>query len=314
MEKISVIITTFNRGKYVKRAIESVLNQTYQNIEIIIVDDSENIEERMKILKVLEKYKEKIKVILNQKNMGGCYSRNIGIEYSQGKYVAFLDDDDYYLPDKITKQYKLLLEKKLDFVTCNMYKYNEKKLQITGSIIAKIGTFSEFSLRGVVYTSMLLVKKEVLMKIGMFTDTPKYQDHLLVSKLLVEGYIGDIVKEELVMYSIGSSGQLTLLSEKNFYKNLLALKKLYKLQDKNKDKFSEIELREMYLKRKREYICVLQAISKRNKQKELKYIYNYIKILNIRELKDNKLFLIKSFIKLILNRNIIKRLEILKLR
>ena len=98
---VSVIITTYRRSDKIERAIESVLNQTYKNIEIIIVDDNSNEpEERKKTKKIVKKYSE-IKYIQNKENLGGALSRNVGIDNANGDFIAFLDDDDKYTEDKL---------------------------------------------------------------------------------------------------------------------------------------------------------------------------------------------------------------------
>ncbi|MCX5701453.1 MAG: glycosyltransferase family A protein [Candidatus Omnitrophica bacterium] len=104
---VSVIIPTYNRADLLPRAIESVLNQTYQNIELIIVDDcsQDNTQE------VINNYLNKDKRIIslrNKKNEEQSYSRNLGIEHSRGVFLAFLDDDCEYLPDKMDREIDLM--------------------------------------------------------------------------------------------------------------------------------------------------------------------------------------------------------------
>ena len=101
---VSVIIPTYNRAKYIDRAINSVLRQTYDNIELIIVDDNgrktvsrNEMEEKMK------KYSNnpKIHYLKHDVNMNGATARNTGISFSKGVYIAFLDDDDFFVKDRI---------------------------------------------------------------------------------------------------------------------------------------------------------------------------------------------------------------------
>ncbi len=109
--KVSVIIPTYNRPNLIKRAIKSILNQTYQNFEIIIIDDSPN-DETEKVIKNF--HDERIKYIRNQKRKGPSAARNQGIKESSkdSKYIAFLDDDDEYLPHFLEKTIKKLEEDK----------------------------------------------------------------------------------------------------------------------------------------------------------------------------------------------------------
>lgn len=96
---VSAIIPNYNYARYVGEAVESALGQTYPNIEVIVVDDGSTDNS----LEVLEKYRDRIKII-EQKNSGVCVARNRGVAESKGEYVAFLDADDVWLPEKIELQ------------------------------------------------------------------------------------------------------------------------------------------------------------------------------------------------------------------
>src|SRR5947209_13220762 len=96
---VSVIIPTYNHGRFIADAIESVLAQTYPVSEIIVVDDGSTDETQ----EVVEKFGEKVRYI-EQANAGVSAARNTGIENSDGDLVAFLDADDTWLPEKIEKQ------------------------------------------------------------------------------------------------------------------------------------------------------------------------------------------------------------------
>lgn len=107
--KISVIIPFYAHKKWLNEALESVINQTYKNIEIIVINDgsTENIDE----LQV--KYKDKV-IFITQENKSVSVARNRGIELATGDYVAFLDSDDLWYPDKLFKQIEFM--KKYDYV------------------------------------------------------------------------------------------------------------------------------------------------------------------------------------------------------
>ena len=100
---VSVIIPTYNRAHLVDRAIQSVLNQTYKDFELIIVDDgsTDNTED---IIKEFQKKDERIKYIRHEENRGGSAARNTGIKAAKGEYIAFLDSDDEWLPIKLGRQ------------------------------------------------------------------------------------------------------------------------------------------------------------------------------------------------------------------
>ena len=115
--KISIIIPVYNVKDYLAESIESVINQTYKNLEIIIINDGSNYEEE-KICDKYSKIDSRIKLI-KQKNMGLSTARNKGLECVTGKYIAFLDPDDIYLPEMIEKTYKALVQNNVDCVICN---------------------------------------------------------------------------------------------------------------------------------------------------------------------------------------------------
>lgn len=110
---VTVIIPTYKRADYIKRAIDSVLNQTYQDFELIIVDDNNpNTQERKDLEQVIEKYvnNPKIKFIQHDKNKNGAVARNTAIKLAKGEYITFLDDDDFYLKNRLEILVKALEE------------------------------------------------------------------------------------------------------------------------------------------------------------------------------------------------------------
>lgn len=102
MPKISIILPTFNVEKYIARAIESCINQSFKDIEIIIVDDCGS-DKSINIAKEYAKKEERIKIIHNEKNLGTFATRNNGVKHSNSEYLMFLDPDDYLDPDACEK-------------------------------------------------------------------------------------------------------------------------------------------------------------------------------------------------------------------
>lgn len=117
MEKISVIIPVYNVKKYLKRCLDSVINQTYKNIEIILVNDGSTDNS----LKICEDYQKKDKriIIINQKNSGLSAARNKGLDIAKGKYICFIDSDDYVTCDYVFYLYKLIKKDNFDFSACS---------------------------------------------------------------------------------------------------------------------------------------------------------------------------------------------------
>ena len=111
-ELVSVIIPMYNAKNYIRYTLESVINQTYTNLEIIVVDDSSSDNS----IQIVQKYNDKrIKLIKLKQNQGVANARNIGIENATGKYIAFIDSDDLWKKDKISKQLKKMKECKSPF-------------------------------------------------------------------------------------------------------------------------------------------------------------------------------------------------------
>lgn len=123
---VSVIIPTYKRKlDFVSNALHSVINQTYKNIEIVVVDDSpSDFPYRDEIRDYVNSLTScKVIYIRNEKNLGGSLSRNVGINAANGEYITFLDDDDEYLPGKVEKQLKFMLETDCDMSFSNMIMY-----------------------------------------------------------------------------------------------------------------------------------------------------------------------------------------------
>ncbi|MFH1657307.1 MAG: glycosyltransferase [bacterium] len=105
---VSIIISTYNREKYIKKALESVLNQSYKNFEIVVVDDSEG-DETKKVIELLKR--KEIRYVKNKNKLGFVKSLNKGVEVAEGKYIARIDDDDTWCDvKKLEKQVKFLEE------------------------------------------------------------------------------------------------------------------------------------------------------------------------------------------------------------
>ena len=121
---ISCIISTYNRPvNILMRAVNSVLNQTYEDIEVIVVNDCpENEQLRNEIRTNLDNLNDlRIKYIEHKKNFGACQARNTGIDNANGEFVAFLDDDDEWLSNKLEKQIKYFTSEDIGMVYCDNY-------------------------------------------------------------------------------------------------------------------------------------------------------------------------------------------------
>ncbi len=119
MEKVSIIMPSYNSEKYIKQAVKSVIKQTYLNWELIIVDDCSTDNTR-KILKNLSLEEKRLIVIELDANKGAANARNKGIEYASGNYIAFLDSDDLWVENKLDNQIKFMKKNNVLFC-CTFY-------------------------------------------------------------------------------------------------------------------------------------------------------------------------------------------------
>ena len=98
---ITIIMPYFRKRKYVKQSVNSILRQTYKNFELILIYD-DHVKDDVKFIKKIADMDQRIRLIINKKNLGAGYSRNVGIEKSNGTYIAFLDCDDIWNKNKLS--------------------------------------------------------------------------------------------------------------------------------------------------------------------------------------------------------------------
>ena len=162
---VSVIIPTYKRSERLPNAINSILNQTYSTIEIIIVDDNGLNEYTTATESQLKPYidNNQIKYIKHPKNQGGCIARNTGVQNANGYYITFLDDDDFYEPTKVQEQVNFLKNNtQLDACMCAMFRVDENNNEIKSKENFPRGiNLKEAILDGNIFTSMLMIKKNI---------------------------------------------------------------------------------------------------------------------------------------------------------
>ena len=176
--KVSIIIPVYNGEKYLKEAIDSALNQTYQNIEVIVVNDGSSDDTE----KIASLYGKKIRYFY--KNNGGVSTAlNLGIEKMTGDYFSWLSHDDMYLPNKISTQIEFLLnEKKSEIILYSDYQIINERGELIGDAIKDHKTIEEKPkyglLRGNVNGITLLIPKEAFNEYGEFDEELRYtQDY-----------------------------------------------------------------------------------------------------------------------------------------
>lgn len=226
---VSVVIPTYSRNDALSRAVDCILAQTHQNLDVIVVDDNPaDSPYRLAAQAIMEKYKEdsRVRYIQNPQNLGGSGARNVGIEASKGEYIAFLDDDDVYYPDKIEKQLEVFLNTKyenLALVYCDVEHIGIQER--VDCVVRK--HYRGNCLYEAIYddciasTSMWLVKKELINAVGNFSIVPCKQDSTVILKLLKAGYQVDYVPEVLCKYYNAVSSERISMGPKKVEGELL---------------------------------------------------------------------------------------------
>ena len=186
--KISVIIPTYNREKYIIKSLKSILNQTYTNIEVLIVDDgsSDNTKKKIKIFN-----DSRIRYIKLRKNKGANFARNIGIKKSLGKYISFQDSDDESVFYKLELQFKnlILYNSDLDFCKLKLYRYKNLNYSIIPykyqceQIMAN-KTLDALCKRNFISTSSILIKRNFIVKYLFDINLPRLQDYDLMLRII----------------------------------------------------------------------------------------------------------------------------------
>lgn len=194
---VSVIIPTYRRASSLPRAIESVEKQTYINLEIIVVNDNlPNSEEDRATQQIISRYQKadlRVRMIVTEGKQGGGRARNIACKQAKGVYLAFLDDDDRYLPDKIQTQLEFMLANNLDMSWQDVAWYNEH-----GKLVERrrLNHCKDFSQRGLLRahlltpiapTSIYMLKKSLFDRTKGFGEVATGQDWWLMLRCIEAG-------------------------------------------------------------------------------------------------------------------------------
>lgn len=218
---ISVVIPTYKRSpEMISRSINSVTNQTYQHIEVIVVDDSpESYSHREKVKCYVNALSDsRIKYIQHDQNMGACAARNTGIKHSRGSYLAFLDDDDEWMLDKLEKQIKQFSSDKIGLVYCKAKVVDQIKKETRDAnhvILRKGYVFDELMKNNFVgSTSFVLIRTDVIEEVGNFEEEIKSNQDWELFLRISKKYQISFVDDYLVRYYIHDGERITTNIEK----------------------------------------------------------------------------------------------------
>ncbi|MGU3228555.1 glycosyltransferase family 2 protein [Vibrio cholerae] len=184
---VSVVIPVYNRAHLISRTLNSVLNQTHKRLEVIIVDDCSN--DSSELVKEIEKFSDlNIKYIRHEVNKHGGGSRNTGIDAASGEYIAFLDSDDVWMPEKIQDCIVEIIKSKVDFVFGQLNVLKEKKILPTRGLNSG-ERLSDYILLngGTIQTSTIFIKSDVAKKVRFDDNLKRFQDYDFVVSLEKNG-------------------------------------------------------------------------------------------------------------------------------
>lgn len=231
---VSVVIPSYNREKTIKFAVDSVLNQTYQDFEIIIVDDCST-DGSIEVIKNMTD--SRIRLIELKENVGACVARNRGVEEAKGEWIAFQDSDDEWLPEKLQKQLEQLEREQADFSTCRMRRYylgSKEKYKMYPAKIMKPEdyTYEAVLYRNCVTTPNLMVRRSCFDKVKFDPEIKKYQDWDYALTLLKAGFTMTFLNEVVLNSYIGED---SITTKRNEYNAFMAIYKKYQTDiDRNK--------------------------------------------------------------------------------
>ena len=219
---ISVIIPTYNRAHLIKRSATSVLNQTYVNLELIIVDDgsTDNTED------VVKSIGDNRIIYIKQQNQGACAARNNGITHAQGDYIAFQDSDDVWHENKLEKQLNTLKQKNADMVVCGISAWITPRKKYDVYLIYKNTFLDDEKWPYSIGTQTFFAKSRVFKQIQFDENVLRWQDFEILTRIQ-KTFTIYCSNDILVDYFITSE------RISNNHRNLLNTLKMVFIQNKN---------------------------------------------------------------------------------
>lgn len=182
---ISVIIPAFNRAGLLPRALKSVLDQSFSDIEVIVVDDASTDDTQQVIAAMAD---DRIRCIRLDSNCGACTARNIGVQHARGEWIAFQDSDDEWLPGKLEKQFAQLQASGADVVFCAFERcHADGKKQYTfphADVQAGRITYEQLLYENLVSTQTILGKRECFEQTPFMPGFPRLQDWEMMLRMV----------------------------------------------------------------------------------------------------------------------------------
>lgn len=201
---VSIIVPVYNAGSYIREAIRMVEAQTYREWELILVDDCSQDNSRQVIEAYLAKAEasdKRIRLIKKEVNEGAARARNTGIDAAKGRYIAFLDADDVWMPEKLEKEMAFMEEKQAAFVF-TAYEFGDEKAKGTGKIVhvPEMLSYKQALSRTVIFTTTVLLDRKKTGSGLIHMPDVKSEDTALWWKILRSGYTAYGLDEVLAIY------------------------------------------------------------------------------------------------------------------
>ena len=213
--KIEIVMPNYNSAPYLEQTINSIINQTFKDWKLTIVDANSNIETQ----KILKKYltHENINIVWLKKNKRAGFCRNLAIRNSKANYIAFIDSDDLWEKDKLYKQLNFMLKNKYDFTYTNYqpFKSEEKENKLSEVMPEKFFTFKKFVTNTSIATSSMIVKRSIIDNIK-FSNTKICEDYFFKCQILKKVHYAYCLSENLMKYRI-RKGSLQSNKIRNLY-------------------------------------------------------------------------------------------------
>lgn len=224
---VSVIITYYKKRKYIRKTLKSILDQTYKNFELIFIYDDTNNEDLQMIKKLLSKFKKK-KLIVNKKNLGVAKSRNLGLKYYSGSYVAFIDSDDIWKKNKLSIQINFMKKTLSDFTFTSYTIISENDKLIGKRKAIKDAEYMDMIRSNYIGLSTVVVNLKKI-KNFKFPNLRSQEDFALWLLLLRKGYKLNYLNQFLTSWRKTKNS----LSSNIFQKISDAFKLYYLYENKN---------------------------------------------------------------------------------
>ena len=244
--KISIIMPIFNSENFIEECLNSLINQTFKNFELICVNDGST----DNTLKILKKFEEKDKRIhiLTQDNLGAGIARNVGMKVSKGEYLIFLDSDDIFYETMLEELYVKIKENNLDIVICNSknfytfnnkkifddkkYSFSKKELMIFNKIFSSLNIEKDFFNKFIWWPWDKIFKKKYIENLGIeFQNLKSTNDLFFICSAVISSNKISFLDKVFINHRVGIKSSIENSREKswdNFYYALRELKKFIK--------------------------------------------------------------------------------------